>query len=170
MNPFGSEFWYRLAEMAKIVAELDAHLPEMMAAVRRIHRSPSGSNNGFWAKITGNSLADTSKPIWKYSWSEMEVLNAVGTDADFGVKSGGQTGSNNAINTLEHGNTTSLAYGTPAAGTSTFYLTTAPFTASDFRAVPTGAVVWMTQVTRPTSGTARFQFTAPNIIAPECEA
>lgn len=167
MNPFGTDFWRGLSEMAKIVAELDALLPSIAAAVRRIHRVPD--EPFFWAKITGNSLPG-SDAIWNYSFSEVETLDSGAGSGAWGVLSGGRSGSS-ALNSLEGGNTGLLAYGVPVAlSAGEFYLSTAPFTASIFKPVPTGAIVRMSTVTRPTSGTIRYQFEAPNWISPECEA
>jgi len=168
LNPFSTDFWRGLSEMAKVVAEIDALLPAIAAAISRLHRTPD--EPFFWAKITGNSLPG-SDAIWNYSFSEVETLDSGAGSGAWGVLSGGRSGSS-ALNSLEAGNTDLLAYGIPVDEVTPgeFNLTTAPFTASIFKPVPTGAIVRMSTVTRPTSGTIRYQFEAPNWISPECEA
>ena len=167
-NPFGQPFRDALAEMSTKVEQLIQAWQALTTGALRMP-GPSGGTGGFWAKITGGSFS-ASYPIGTYSWVEMEPLNATGTTADFGVLSGGQSGSSNAINTLEHGNTSTTGYGFAVSYSAPdWYLSTSPFTNMKFKPVPTGAIVWMQPLTRPTSGTIRFQFTAPNPIDGACE-
>lgn len=166
-NPFSSQYKSAMKDMAKLVCEINS----MAAVVAELQaRSNATPDEVFFrAKITGSTI-NTSYAIWKYSWSEVEPLNATGTMADFQVMANFRTGSQNAINLYEQGNTSVLAYGIAVNYTGgAWKLTTTPFTSMQFKPVPTGTIVWMRVQPRPTSGTLRYEFQAPNPIDGTCE-
>jgi hypothetical protein len=156
LSPFSQEFKTRLNEMAAVVATMQAQQADM-ARLMRTQDAPD-----FVAKITGATI-NTSIPIWTYNWTEVEPANSIGTNTDYQTKTGGRTGTNNAVNLLELGNTAGSAYGFAVALVGgAWKLTAAGFTNFTFHPVPANTIVRMRTVYRATSGTQRYEFSAPN--------
>jgi len=162
INPFSQEFKTRLVELANVVATLQAQQTDM-ARMMRTRDAPD-----FAAKITGATIS-SSVPIWTYNWVEVEPANSIGTNTDYATKTGGRTGTGNAVNLLELGNTSGSAYGFSVAFSGgQWKLTAAGFTNFIFYPVTTNAIVRMRTVYRATSGTQRYEFSAPNRIDGTC--
>ena len=169
-NPFSQQYRNALKDMARMVCEVGSMASVVAELQARANRTPD--EVFFPARITGSTIS-TSLPIWKYSWSELEPANSVATNTDYAIRAGWRSGNattDPAINLLEQGNTASLAYGLAVAYSGgAWKLTTTPFTEMQFKAVPNNTVVWMKAVVRPTSGTLRYEFSAPNPIDGTCE-
>lgn len=162
LSPFSQEFKTRLAEMASALATLQAQQTDM-ARMLRTQDAPD-----FVAKITGATI-NASVPIWTYNWAEVEPANSIGTNTDYATKTGGRTGTGNAVNLLELGNAAGLAYGFSVAFSGgAWKLTAAGFTNFIFHPVPTNTIVRMRTVYRATSGTQRYEFSAPNRLDGTC--
>ena len=123
-----------------------------------------GSRKTFNAVIT-SSTKDGANVRWTYAWTQVRRTTAT---LNFAAVANGLTSTTNggkaAINTLEAGNTSVLAYG--------FTVDTAgalPLAGFSFVAVPNGAVVEMS-IVRDSAGLTSFQFSAPNPITGACPA
>lgn len=165
INPFSQEFWNRMGELASVVAMMQAEQSNVSQSIGRIMRTQDTMD--FPAKITGAQPVD-GLPMWLYSWEEVEPANSIGTNTDYQTKSGGRTGSQNAINLLELGNTSSLAYGYAVSFNSGWKLTADGFTNFQFDKVPNNVVVRMRVAYRAVSSTQRYEFSAPNRIDGTC--
>jgi hypothetical protein len=117
----------------------------------------------FLAVITG-ATQDGANLKWAYAWSQVRRTNGANT---FATVSGGLTSSSNggkpALNILEAGNTSSLAYGftvSPTSGNLTI-------TGFSFQRVPNNAVVEMC-IRRDSAGATSYEFSAPNRIDGAC--
>lgn len=164
IRPFSAEHAADLAALERMVLEMDARL--------RSVSSPPDIGNAIKVRVTGGSSNSSTAPIWTYSGAQVEQLSATGTAADYGTLSGGATFTLTLINDLEQGNTSVLAYGLAVAwdsGSSSWLLSTSPFTGNTFNRVPNGTVVTVLVEERP-DGTLRGSFSAPNWILPGCEA
>lgn len=162
LNPFGQEFANRMMELAGVVATLQAQQADM-SKLMRTQDAPD-----FVAKITGSTI-NTSIPIWTYNWTEVEPANSIGTNTDYATKTGGRSGTNNAINLLELGNNATTAYGFGVALVGgQWKLSAAGFTNFIFHPVPNNTIVRMRTVYRATSGTQRYEFSAPNRLDGTC--
>ena len=162
LNPFSQEFKTRMSELAGVVATMQAQQADM-ARMLRTQDAPD-----FVAKITGATIS-ASVPIWTYNWTEVEPANSIGTNTDYATKTGGRTGTGNAVNLLELGNAAGLAYGFSVAFSGgQWKLTAAGFTNFIFYPVPANTIVRMRTVYRATSGTQRYEFSAPNRIDGTC--
>jgi hypothetical protein len=167
-NPFSQEFRDAMADLAGVVNQL-AGWEQMIAAIAS-RQSRMADEVFFPAKITGNTISSTAA-IWKYSWTEMRPGTTIGATTDFVTLTSGRTGSNDAINVAESGNTSSVAYGFGVAWSGTQWkLTAAPFTNVEFAAIPTNTIVMMRTVRIATTGQSRFEFWAPNPLIGECES
>lgn len=164
-NPFSQQYKNALKDMARLVCEVHSLTSVVAEMQARVNQTPD--EVFFPARITGATI-NASVAIWIYSWQELQPSNSIGTNSDYADRSGWRSGSD-AINLYEQGNTGASAYGF-AVGFSAgaWRLTTSPFTGMQFKAVPTGTVVWMKAVARPTSGTLRYEFQAPNPINGVC--
>lgn len=137
------------------VADTDGGNP-----IHEVRHTLLSADTSFWAEITGSSpVASVAK--WTYEWTEVEM--AAG---GFAAKTGGRghAGVGVARNTLEDGNTGSLAYGISvtggeAAGDWNIHDTDNQF---KFKPVPAGAVVRMRIETH--EEVAYPVFAAPNPI------
>jgi len=166
-NPFSQEFRDAIADMANRVAQLDGWDQAIAAMMAR--QSRMADEVFFPAKITGNG-GGSSAPIWTYSWTEMRPGTTTGATTDFTTLTSGRTGTNDAINVAESGNTASVAYGFPVALTgSQWKLTATPFTNVEYMPVPTNTIVMMRTVRIATTGASRFEFWAPNPLYGSCE-
>lgn len=155
-----------MADMASRVAQLDGWDQAIAAMLSRQARM--ADEVFFPAKITSNTISSAA-PIWKYSWSEVRPGTTIGATTDFTTLSGGRTGTNDAINVAESGNTATVAYGFGVSYSGTrWLLTAAPFTSVEFAAVPTNTIVMMRTVRIATTGASRFEFWAPNPLIGEC--
>lgn len=165
-NPFSQQYKNALRDMAAMVCEVSSIASIVGEIQTRANKNPD--EVFFPAKITG-STTSASLPIWTYSWVELQPSNSIGTNTDYATRAGWRSGTNNAINLLEQGNTASAAYGIPVGYTAPFWkLTATGFTNMKFLPVPVNTVVMMRVVARPTSGTLRFEFSAPNPIDGTC--
>jgi hypothetical protein len=131
-----------------------------------VSQADGGDRKMFYAKITGATQPDATIRRWAYAWTQVR------RDSDaysFTTVSSGMTSTTNggkpAINTLEAGNTSSLAYGIAVDASGN--LTTAEGWV--FNRVPDNCVLEM-YVVRDSNGKTSFQFTAPNPITGECPA
>jgi len=128
-----------------------------------VSQAEAGDRKMFYARITGATQPDATIRRWAYTWTQVRRDSEA---YSFTTVSGGLTSATNggkpAVNTLETGNTTTLAYGivVDASGN----LTTVGWV---FGRVPDNAVVEMF-VVRDSSGKTSFQFTAPNNITGAC--
>lgn len=166
-NPFSQEFRDALAGMANVVGQLQAWDQTISTIASR--QAQKIDEGWFHAKITG-STTTSSAAMWKYSWSEVIPGSSLSVASDFTVLSGGRSGSSNAINCLESGNTASLAYGIAVGYTSgSWKLTATPFTEMVFKPVPNNTVVQMHTVKIALTNSVRFEFWAPNPIDGTCE-
>lgn len=166
-NPFSQQYRNALKDMARLVCEVSSMASVVGDLQARANRTPD--EVFFPARITGSTIS-TSLPIWTYSWSELEPANSIGTSTDYATRAGWRSGSSDAINLLEQGNTASLAYGFGVGySAGAWRLLAAGFTNVLFLPVPNNTVVWMKAVARPTSGTLRFEFSAPNPLNGTCE-
>lgn len=166
-NPFSQQYKNALKDMARMVCEVHSLTSVVAEMQGRVNQTPD--EVFFPAKITGSTV-NVSLPIWKYSWSELEPANSIGTSTDYAIRAGWRSGSSDAINLLEQGNTASLAYGFGVGySAGAWRLLAAGFTNVLFLPVPNNTVVWMKAVARPTSGTLRFEFSAPNPLNGTCE-
>ena len=169
-NPFSQQYRNALKDMARMVCEVGSMASVVAELQARANRTPD--EVFFPARITGSTIS-TSLPIWKYSWSELEPANSVATNTDYAIRAGWRSGNattDPAINLLEQGNTASLAYGFGVGySAGAWRLLAAGFTNVLFLPVPNNTVVWMKAVARPTSGTLRFEFSAPNPLNGTCE-
>lgn len=155
-----------MTELASVVATLQAEQANISASVAKMLRSHDAPD--FAAKITSVQISATV-PIWKYSWVEVEPDDFIGTNTDYTVRPVGRSGTNNAVNLLELGNTSGSAYGFSVAyAGGQWKLTAANFTNFVFHPIPVGSIVRMRVAYRPTSGTERFEFSAPNRIDGTC--
>jgi len=120
----------------------------------------------FPARITGNLIVTSGRARWKYAWEE--VRRAQATAFSVGLPSNYKTGTTStdfAVNLLEIGNTSGLAYGYAHDGTleldnaDGFY----------FAPVPNGVIVEMV-MRRASDGGLAYEFSAPNPIAGSCPA
>ena len=165
-NPFSQEFRDALAGMANVVGQLQAWDQTIATVASR--QAQKHDEGWFHARITASSTT-SSAAIWKYTWTEVIPGTTTGATTDFTVLSGGRTGTLNAINCLESGNTSSTAYGFAVGFTSSQWkLTTSPFTNMVFKPVPNNAVVQMHTVKIATTNAVRFEFWAPNPIDGTC--
>ena len=156
-----------MKDMAKLVCELNSMAAMVGQLQAKVNQTPD--EVFFPARITGSTISATVA-IWKYSWSELEPANSIGTSTDYATRAGWRSGSSDAINLLEQGNTASLAYGFGVGySAGAWRLLAAGFTNVLFLPVPNNTVVWMKAVARPTSGTLRFEFSAPNPLNGTCE-
>jgi hypothetical protein len=165
-NPFSQQYRNALKDMARMVCEVGSMASVVAELQARAKQTPD--EVFFPARITGSTISATVA-IWKYSWQELQPADSIGTNTDYTNRTDWRNGSSDASNLLEQGNTGSSAYGF-AVGFSAgaWRLTTSPFTGMQFKPVPTGTVVWMKAVGRPTSGTLRYEFQAPNPINGVC--
>ena len=128
-----------------------------------VSQADGGDRKMFYARITGATQPDATIRRWAYAWTQVRRDSEAAT---FATVSGGMTSTTNggkaAVNTLEAGNTSTLAYG--IAVNSSGNLTTEGWV---FDRVPDAAVVEM-YVVRDSSGNTSFQFTAPNNITGAC--
>jgi hypothetical protein len=134
--------------------------------------------DAFWARIEAASLVTPTAPVWSYQWQEVVIdKDAAPTSADPWSEEGGggelvlrsSTSWGEALNTLEAGNTGSLAYGISiGAG---FKIGNTNFS---FRPVPSGAIVQMRYSSRwgaldiAQGGHYEVLFSAPNPVAGTC--
>ena len=129
-----------------------------------VSQADGGDRKMFYAKITGATQPDATIRRWAYAWTQVRRDSEV---YSFTAVSSGMTSTTNggkpAINTLEAGNTSSLAYG--IAVDESGNLTTAEGWV--FNRVPDNCVLEM-YVVRDSNGKTSFQFTAPNPITGEC--
>jgi hypothetical protein len=123
-----------------------------------------GSRKTFNAVIT-SSTKDGANVRWTYGWTQVRRTTAT---LNFAAVANGLTSATNggkpAINTLEAGNTSVLAYGFTVASSGDL-----PLAGFTFVAVPNGAVVEMS-IVRDSAGVSSFQFSAPNPITGACPA
>ena len=165
-NPFSQQYRNALKDMARLVCEVHSLTSVVADMQAKINQTPD--EVFFPARITGATIS-TTVAIWKYSWQELQPANSIGTNTDYTNRTGWRSGSQTAINLLEQGNTGALGYGINIGYTAPFWkLTAAGFTNMKFLPVPTNTVVWMKAVVRPTSGTLRYEFSAPNPIDGTC--
>lgn len=161
-NPFSQQFRDYISSLR---VDLDAVLATVSAATR-------GKANAYGRipfKITAVGTTSSSYPIWTYSGTQQTAKSSTGTDDDWQNMTSAITASDTMVNDLEYGNTSTSAYGYAVTYTGgQWKLSTAPFTASVFKPVPTGRIVWCKPVVRP-DGTLRYHFSAPNPIEPGCE-
>ena len=166
-NPFSQQYRNAFKDMARLVCEVHSLTSVVAEMQGRVNQTPD--EVFFPARITGSTISATVA-IWKYSWVELQPANSIGTSTDYATRTGWRSGTDTAINLYEQGNTGALAYGLAVAYSGgAWKLTTTPFTEMQFKAVPNNTVVWMKAVVRPTSGTLRYEFSAPNPIDGTCE-
>jgi len=166
-NPFSQEFRDAMADLAGVVNQLAGW--EQMIAALASRQSRMADEVFFPAKITGNG-GGGSAPIWTYSWTEMKAGTTTGATTDFGVLASGRTGTNDAINVAESGNTASTAYGFNVSLVgSQWKLTATGFTNIEFKPIPTNTIVFMRTAKTATTGASRFEFWAPNPLFGSCE-
>ena len=166
-NPFSQQYKNALKDMARLVCEVHSLTSIVAELQARANRTPD--EVFFPARITGATISATVA-IWKYNFQELQPANSIGTNTDYTNRTGWRSGSETAINLLEQGNTGALAYGLAVAYSGgAWKLTTTPFTEMQFKPVPNNTVVLMKVVARPTSGTLRYEFSAPNPIDGTCE-
>lgn len=170
-NPFSSEFWTRLQEMAAIVSELATLQPELGAMLKEKKRV---RQNLWFPAVLDTTPTPTTRAAWTYGFTEVNVgLSELASSTfsprplgDFTAFAGGRTG--DAINVAESANTAALAYGYNVGGGPPWMLTDAGFTACQFMPVPEGTIVFMRE-TIAMNGKVRYEFWAPNPIIPACE-
>lgn len=163
LNPFSSTFFGKLRDLSSAVDALTMRLAKMA-----IGADDGGKRRPFL--ITGSTI-NASRAVWTYSLAQAKPKSSTGATDDWETLSGGITATDTAVNDLEVGNTSTVAYGYPVAwnaGASEWRLSTTPFTQNVFESVPTGKLVWAKAVIRP-DGTLRWSFSAPNPITPGCE-
>jgi hypothetical protein len=167
-NPFSQEFRDALAGMANVVGQLQAWDQTIANVASR--QAQKFDEGWFHAKITASTTTSTAAR-WRYSWSEV-IPGSLPFDAsNFTVLSGGRSGTSSAVNCLEGGNTSSVAYGFAVgwnSGTSTWGLTTTGFTNIQFKPVPNNTIVQMYTVKIAATNTVRFEFWAPNPLDGTC--
>jgi hypothetical protein len=120
----------------------------------------------FPARITGNLIFASGRARWKYSWEEVRRASKISVTLSLpsNYKSG-STSTDFAVNLLEIGNTSGLAYGYAHDGTleldnaDGFY----------FAPVPNGVIVEMV-MRRASDGGLAYEFCAPNPITGTCPA
>jgi hypothetical protein len=165
-NPFSQQYRSALKDMAKLVCEVNSMVSIVADLQSRVNQAPD--EVFFPAKITASTIS-ASLPIWKYSWVELEPSNSIGTNTDFATRTGWRSGTDTAINLLEQGNTSSLGYGFAVSYSGgAWKLTASGFTNISFLPVPVNTVVLMSVRSRPTSGTLRYEFSAPNPLDGTC--
>jgi hypothetical protein len=166
-NPFSQEFRDALAGMANVVGQLQAW--DQIISTIAARQAQKIDEGWFHAKITGSSTTSAAAR-WRYSWTEVVPGTLPFSAADFTVLTGGRSGSSTAVNCLESGNTSGIAYGIAVGFTGgAWKLTTVPFTQMQFKPVPNDTVVQMYTVKIATTNVVRFQFWAPNPIDGTCE-
>ena len=165
-KPLSRRFRDELSDMARVVGSLqsmESAIAQLTARLQAREDEPF-----FHAKITGHSGGGTY-PIWTYSWDEVYPGTTSGSNTDFTTATGGRTGTSNAINVAESGNTASVAYGFAVALSSgAWKLTAASFTNIEFKPIPTNTIVFMRTVLTASTGGSRFEFWAPNPLDGSC--
>lgn len=171
-NPFSSEFWANLQNMASIVSELSSMQPELGAMLKEKKRV---RQNIWFPALVGPSPVPTARAAWTYVITEVNVglyQSASGVEspkaaADFTSALVPRTG--NAINVAESANTDQVAYGyniTP--GGPPWLLSDAGFTACQILPIPYPTIVFARE-TLTADAKIRYEFWAPNPILPLCE-
>ena len=165
-NPFSQQYRSAMKDMAKLVCEVSS-LTSLVAELQA--RGNATSDEVFFpARITASTIS-AALPIWKYSWVELQPSNSIATNTDFATRANYRSGTDTAINLLEQCNTASLGYGFGVSySAGAWKLTASGFTNISFLPVPVNTVVLMSVRPRPTSGTLRYEFSAPNPLDGTC--
>lgn len=117
----------------------------------------------FPARITGNAIITAGRARWKYSWEEVRRTNATGVTVTVPTNNkSGTTIADAAINLLEIGNTTGVAYGYSVSN-----LELVNATGFLIKAIPDGTIVEMI-MRRSSDGALAYEFIAPNPIDGIC--
>lgn len=174
-NPFSSDFWLRLQEMASIVAELSAMQPELGSMLKEKKRV---RQNLWFPAMVGPSPVPTGRAAWTYEITEVnvglyETAAAVESPRPAGDFTSALVPRNKsigyAINVAESANTDSVAYGyNIMPGGPPWFLSDAGFTACQILAIPYGTIVFAREVLTA-NAKVRYEFWAPNPIQPACE-
>ena len=158
----------------------EAGTKRVVAAVRKIEKMPidlrqqprrggrgGGQRVGFWAKITGNTAADSpAQNRWKYAWSEVTK-----TSAGYGgweVLSGGRSGTTStdpACNSIEDMNTAANGH-TEGNGVDPANLDTSEYTFT-MKPCTSDNVVWMREVN--IGGADEYWFSYSNGVDGSCD-